>query len=148
MGNGELKKMDKMAYVPSDSVAEYVENFTAAALENIDYDEFAPNEEWVKDNIVGSSRTGNNPEWGNAVETPTNKKRNEIREKNMLAQIKRKAYNKSAQPVVKDRPGNDDASDLLNKVEKGEKAVSKKSKKVNENIERIAGLITYNSKTQ
>jgi len=148
MGNGELKKMDKMAYVPSDSVAEYVENFTAAALENIDYDEFAPNEEWVKDNIVGSSRTGNNPEWGNAVETPTNKKRNEIREKNLLAQIKRKAYNKSAQPVVKDRPGNDDASDLLNKVEKGEKAVSKKSKKVNENIERIAGLITYNSKTQ
>jgi len=82
------------------------------------------------------------------IETPTNKKRNEIREKNLLAQIKRKAYNKSAQPVVKDRPGNDDASDLLNKVEKGEKAVSKKSKKVNENIERIAGLITYNSKTQ
>jgi hypothetical protein len=36
MGNGEIEEMDKMAYVPSDSVAEYVENFTAAALENID----------------------------------------------------------------------------------------------------------------
>jgi len=148
MGNGELKKMDKMAYVPSDSVAEYVENFTAAALENIDYDEIGPNEEWVESNIVGSSKTGNNPKWGNAVETPTNKKRNEIREKNMLAQIKRKAYNKSPQPIVKDRPGKDDASDLLNKVENGGKQKSKKSKNVNEELNRIGNLIGYNRKTQ
>ena len=144
MGNGELKKMDKMTYVPSDSVAEYVENFTAAALENIDYDEIGPNEEWVESNIVGSSKTGNNPKWANAVETPVNKKRNEIREKNMLAQVKRKAYNKSPQPIVKDRPGGDDASDLLDKLEKG----SKKSKKVNEDLERIGELITYGRKTQ
>jgi hypothetical protein len=148
MGNGELKKMDKMAYVPSDSVAEYVENFTAAALENIDYDTLEPKEEWVKDNVVGSSRTGNNPKWGNAVETPTNKKRNEIREKNLLAQIKKKAYNKSPQPIVKDRTGQDDASDLLNKVESGSNKGSKKSKKINEDLERIGSLISYGRKTQ
>jgi hypothetical protein len=144
MGNGELKKMDKMTYIPSDSVAEYVENFTAAALENIDYDEIGPNEEWVESNIVGSSKTGNNPKWANAVETPTNKKRNEIREKNMLAQVKRKAYNKSPQPIVKDRPGGNDASDLLDKLEKK----SKKSKNVNEDLERIGQLISYDRKTQ
>jgi len=148
MGNGEIEEMDKMAYVPSDSVAEYVENFTAAALENIEYDEFAPNKEWVEDNVVGSSRTGNNPKWANAVETPTNKRRNEIREKNLLGQIKKKAYNKSPQPIVKDRPGSDDASDLLNKVESGEKRSSKKSKKINEDLERIGNLISYGRKTQ
>ena len=148
MGNGEIEEMDKMAYVPSDSVAEYVENFTAAALENIDYDEFEPNKEWVEDNIVGSSRTGNNPKWGNSVETPTNKRRNEIREKNLLGQLKKKAYNKSPQPIVKDRPGSDDASDLLNKVESGEKRSTKKSKKINEDLERIGNLISYSRKTQ
>ena len=148
MGNGEIEEMDKMAYVPSDSVAEYVENFTAAALENIDYDEFEPNKKWVEDNIVGSSRTGNNPKWGNSVETPTNKRRNEIREKNLLGQLKKKAYNKSPQPIVKDRPGSDDASDLLNKVESGEKRSTKKSKKINEDLERIGNLISYSRKTQ
>ena len=148
MGNGEIEEMDKMAYVPSDSVAEYVENFTAAALENLEYDEFAPNKEWVEDNIVGSSRTGNNPKWGNSVETPTNKRRNEIREKNLLGQLKKKAYNKSPQPIVKDRPGSDDASDLLNKVESGEKRSTKKSKKINEDLERIGNLISYSRKTQ
>ena len=148
MGNGEIEEMDKMAYVPSDSVAEYVENFTAAALENIDYDEFEPNKKWVEDNIVGSSRTGNNPKWGNSVETPTNKRRNKIREKNLLGQLKKKAYNKSPQPIVKDRPGSDDASDLLNKVESGEKRSTKKSKKINEDLERIGNLISYSRKTQ
>jgi len=148
MGNGEIEEMDKMAYVPSDSVAEYVENFTAAALENIEYDELTPNQEWVEDNVVGSSRTGNNPKWANAVETPTNKRRNEIREKNLLGQIKKKAYNKSPQPIVKDRPGSDDASDLLNKVESGDKKSSKKSKKINEDLERIGNLISYGRKTQ
>ena len=148
MGNGEIEEMDKMAYVPSDSVAEYVENFTAAALENLEYDEFAPNKKWVEDNIVGSSRTGNNPKWGNSVETPTNKRRNEIREKNLLGQLKKKAYNKSPQPIVKDRPGSDDASDLLNKVESGEKRSTKKSKKINEDLERIGNLISYSRKTQ
>ena len=148
MGNGEIEEMDKMAYVPSDSVAEYVENFTAAALENIDYDEFEPNKKWVEDNIVGSSRTGNNPKWGNSVETPTNKRRNKIREKNLLGQLKKKAYNKSPQPIVKDRPGSDNASDLLNKVESGEKRSTKKSKKINEDLERIGNLISYSIKTQ
>ena len=69
----------------------------------------------------------------------------------MLGQIKKKAYNKSPQPIVKDRPGSDDASDLLNKVESGEKRSSKKSKKskkINEDLERIGNLISYGRKTQ
>jgi hypothetical protein len=147
MGNGELKKMDKMAYVPSDAVQEYIDNFTAAALENLDYDEIHPNEDWVSDNIEGSSRTGNNPKWANAVETPNNKKRNKIRKDNLLGKLKRKAYNKSPQPVVNDSAGNstDKASKLMMKLESTE---DKKTKYLNEEFERMKDLIGYRKNTQ
>ena len=147
MGNGEIEKMEKMAYVPSNAVQDYVDNFTAAGLENLDYDEIHPNEDWVTDNIEGSSRTGNNPEWANAVETPNNKKRNQIRKDNLLAKLKRKAYNKSAQPVVNDKSGNetDKASKMMMKLESTE---DKSTKKLNEEFGRMKSLMGYEDKTQ
>jgi hypothetical protein len=143
-GNGELAKMSKMAYVPSDAVGEYVDNFTAAALENLDYDEIHPNEEWVDDLVVGASRTGNNPEWANAVETPVNAKRNKIRKDNLLAKLKRKAYNKAPQPVLTDKSGsdNDKASKIMMKLE------SENERKVMTDIEKMKNLISYGAKTQ
>ncbi len=141
-GNGELAKMDKMAYVPSDAVGEYIANFTAASLENLDYDEIHPDDKWVTDNIVGSTRTGNNPEWGNAVETPNNKQRNIIRKDNLLAKLKRKAYNKSPQPVTNDSTGNDKASKLMLKLE------STENKKVISEIEKMKNMFDYSKKTQ
>lgn len=143
-GNGELEKMDKMAYIPSDAVGEYIENFTAAGLENLDYDEIHPNEEWVEDNLVGSSRTGNNPEWANAVETEVGEKRNKIRKDNLLAKMKRKAYNKSPQPVLSDKSGSetDKASKLMMKLE------STDGKIVLEEIQKMKNLIDYGKKTQ
>ena len=112
-GNGELAKMSKKAYIPSDAVDDYVKNFTAAGLENLDFnDGIKPNEEWMDDLLVGSSRTGNNPEWANSVETPVNKERNKIRKDNLLAKLKRKAYNKSVQPV------NDEAGENTDKASK------------------------------
>lgn len=143
-GNGELEKMDKMAYIPSDAVGEYIENFTAAGLENLDYDEIHPNEEWVEDNLVGSSRTGNNPEWANAVETEVGEKRNKIRKDNLLAKMKRKAYNKSPQPILSDKSGSetDKASKLMMKLE------STDGKIVLEEIQKMKNLIDYGKKTQ
>lgn len=143
-GNGELAKMSKKAYIPSDAVEEYIANFTAAGLENIDYDEIHPDESWVTDNIVGASRTGNNPDWANAVETPNNTKRNQIRKDNLLAKLKRKAYNKAPQPVVNDRSGDglDKASKLMLKLE------STEDKKVISDIEKIKNLFEYGKKTQ
>ena len=143
-GNGELAKMDKMAYIPSDAVGEYIDNFTAAGLENIDYDEIHPNEKWVEDLIVGSSRTGNNPDWANAVETPVNKKRDKIRKDNLLSKIKRKAYNKSPQPVLSDKSGSetDKASKIMMKLE------STSKKEVISEIEQMKKLIGYGKKTQ
>jgi len=142
-GNGELGKMGKKAYIPSSAVEEYVENFTAAALENIDYDDIKPNEKWVEDNLVGSSRTGNNPEWANAVETEVGERRNKIRKDNLLGQIKKKAYNKAPQPVNDEAGENaDKASKILMKLE------SVEDKKVITEIEKMKNLIGYTQKTQ
>ena len=143
-GNGELAKMSKKAYIPSDAVDDYVKNFTAAGLENLDFnDGIKPNEKWMDDLLVGSSRTGNNPEWANSVETPVNKERNKIRKDNLLAKLKRKAYNKSVQPVNDEAGENTDkASKIMMKLESTEEKV------ILEDIQKIKNLISYGKKTQ
>jgi hypothetical protein len=144
-GNGELAKMSKKAYVPSGAVQDYIDNFTAASLENLDYDGISPNEDWVTDNIEGSSRTGNNPEWANTGKSDVNKKRNKIRKDNMLAKLKRRAYNKSPQPIVNDRTGEDEGDKIMTKLE----SIEPKGKKVlNEEFDRMKSLMGYNRKTQ
>ena len=147
-GNGELAKMDKKAYVPSDAVQDYTDNFTAAALENLDYDGINPDEDWVSDNVKGSSRTGNNPEWANAVVTPVNTKRDKIRKDNLLAKLKRKAYNKSAQPVISDKTGQDAGDKIMMKLES--KTVNEKEQNglIMEEFSKIMHLMNYTKKTQ
>ena len=145
-GNGELAKMSKKAYIPSGAVQDYIDNFTAAALENLDYDGIEPNEEWVTNNIEGSSKTGNNPDWANTGESDVNKKRNKIRKDNLLGKLKRKAYNKAPQPVVSDKSGEDKGSDIMNKLD--ESVNDKKTKQINEEFNRMKSLIGYNQKTQ
>jgi hypothetical protein len=144
-GNGELAKMSKKAYVPSDAVKDYTDNLTAAGLENLDYDEIHPNEEWVTKNIEGSSETGNNPEWANAVETPVNKKRNKIRKDNLLGKIKRKAYNKAPQPIIQDKSGEDAGEKLMMKLESEN---PKNKQKLDEEFKRMSQLFSYDKKTQ
>lgn len=144
-GNGELAKMSKKAYVPSDAVKDYTDNLTAAGLENLDYDEIHPNEEWVSKNIEGSSETGNNPEWANAVETPVNKKRNKIRKDNLLGKIKRKAYNKAPQPIIQDKSGEDAGEKLMMKLESEN---PKNKQKLDEEFKRMSQLFSYDKKTQ
>jgi len=144
-GNGELEEMDKKAYVASGAIEDYIDNFTAAGLENLDYDEIHPDEDWVTDNVEGASRTGNNPEWANAVETPNNKKRNKIRKDNLLGKIKRKAYNKAPQPIFKDKAGENEGDKIMTKLESIDE---KKKQKINEDFTRIMDLMSYKKNTQ
>jgi hypothetical protein len=157
--NGQMdKKMAKKTYKASDAVEEYVEAFSSAGQENLVYDEIHPNEDWVTDNIEGSSRTGNNPKWANAVETPVNKNRNKIRKDNLLGALKKQAYNKSPQPVVTDEAGevtkgeknttnksNTKANKIMNQLESTQE---KKTKLLNEEITKMSNLLNYNRKTQ
>lgn len=144
-GNGKLKKMNKKAYVPSDAVQDYIDNLTAAGQENLDYDEIHPSEDWISANIEGSSMTGNNPEWANTGKSEVNKKRNKIRKDNMLAKIKRKAYNKAPQPILQDNTGEDNAGKLMMKLESTNE---KEKQKLNEEFDKMKRLLNYNKKTQ
>jgi hypothetical protein len=114
-------------------------------MENLDYDEIQPNEDWMKDTIEGSARTGNNPEWANAEETDLGKKINKKRKENKYAKAKRAAYNKSPQPVVSDKPGQESGKGLDIKLESTE---PKTSVKLNEEFEKMKSLISYDRKTQ
>jgi hypothetical protein len=142
-GNGELGKMKKKAYIPSDSVKDYVDNLTAAGQENLDYDEIQPSEEWLDDNIEGSSKTGNNPKWANAEETELGEKLNKKRKANKFAKAKRQAYNKAPQPVVTDKSGSESGADkIMMKLESTDK------QNVLTEMEKMKSLIGYDRKTQ
>jgi hypothetical protein len=158
-GNGELAKMKKMAYVPDNPTQEYIDNFTAAGQENLVYDEIHPNEEWMEKTIEGSSKTGNNPKWANAVDTGVNKKRNKIRKDNLLGAVKQMAYNKAPQPVIDDseygvvgkfnknfgKGAGKKAAKILNQLESTE---STENNLINEEFDKMKHLINYNQKTQ
>ena len=148
-GNGELGDNEKMAYKASDGVEEYIDQIArSGGMENLDYDQIKPDEEWLDLNIMGSSETGNNPEWGNAVKTKTGEKVKDRKDKNILAKLKKQSYNKAPQPVT-DYAGNKTHGDSMAGIEVSEsKTDDKKKKVVNEDIERMKSLFTHNYKTQ
>ena len=143
--NGGLAKMKKMAYEVSKDGEEFLDDYMKPGMENLDYDEIQPNEDWMKDNIEGSSRTGNNPEWINAEKTELGAKLNKKRKENKFAKAKRAAYNKSPQPIVNDKPGQESGKGLNIKTESTE---PKTDKKLNEEFEKMKSLISYDRKTQ
>ena len=143
--NGGLAKMKKMAYEVSKDGEEFLDDYMRPGMENLDYDEIHPNEDWMKDNIEGSSRTGNNPEWINAEKTELGAKLNKKRKENKFAKAKRAAYNKSPQPIVSDKPGQESGKGLNIKTESTE---PKTDKKLNEEFEKMKSLISYDRKTQ
>jgi hypothetical protein len=143
-GNGQLEKMAAKKYTMSDDGDEFLNDFMRPGMENLDYDEIHPDEDWMKDNIEGSSRTGNNPEWANAEETELGEKINKKRKANKFAQAKRQAYRKSKQPVT-DGTGENSGKGVDIKLE----SINEKEQiKLNEEFDRMKSLIGYNNKTQ
>jgi hypothetical protein len=151
-GNGDLGKMDKKAYTPSNNAEEYIENFARInGMEDLDYDEIHPIDDWLTKNIEGSSVTGNNPEWANTGKSDTNKRLNDKRKKGLVKQLKRQAYNKSEQPVVSDSAGEsqEKAKKSVNKIFKAmESEHERKERLIVEEISKMNRLLNYNQKTQ
>jgi hypothetical protein len=143
-GNGELEKMEKKAYEVSKEGDDFIDDYLRPGMQTLDYDEVHPNEEWMDGNIEGSSKTGNNSEWANAVETDENKNLNKSRKKGAYNKAKRAAYNKAPQPVISDKPGQESGKGLHLKNESTEK----QSKQINEEFDRMKSLMGYNQKTQ
>ena len=144
-GNGELEKMEKMAYTPSDSVEEFIDNVSrSGGMENLEYDQIKPDEGWLEKNIMGSSETGNSQEYANAVPTDANEKVNKRRELDILNKLKKQSYEKAPQPVY-DLAGEKTHSDIM---DLGESKEDKNKTKINEDLERMKKLISHNFKTQ
>ena len=147
-GNGQLAKMAKKAYEPTEDVEEYIEDFAyGGGMENLDYDEIKPNEEWMEKTIEGSSKTGNSQDYANAEKTEFGKKLNAKRKRNAFSQEKKQSYKKSNQPTTKgDESKVEKKSDKM--FAKLESTDDKKEKLVNEQIDKMKKFIDYNRKTQ
>ena len=58
-GNGELSKMDKEAYIPSEYVDDYVDAFAYPGQTNIVFDEIKPDDKKIEMYLKGNKLTGN-----------------------------------------------------------------------------------------
>ena len=147
-GNGQLAKMAKKAYEPTEDVEEYIEDFAyGGGMENLDYDEIKPNEEWMEKTIEGSSKTGNSQDYANAEKTEFGKKLNAKRKRNAFSQEKKQSYQKSNQPTTKGEVSKvEKKSDKM--FAKLESTDDNKEKLVNEQIDKMKKFIDYDRKTQ
>ena len=130
-GNGQLAKMDKMAYEIDDEGTDF--NMEIAGQNIPDYDGKPPKKEFIEKQIKGSSTNGNNQEWANADNTGVNDKFAKYFEDDQLAKWKDESYGRVPSPVYEEKP-------LKNK--KGGKT------KLKEEFDRMKGLIGYDRKTQ
>ena len=143
-GNGQLEKMEKKAYEINKDGEDFISDYMSPGMENLDYDEMHPDEDWMKDNIEGSSRTGNNPEWANAEQTELGEKINKKRKENKFAKNRRKAYNKAPQPVVSDNNEGSGKGIHINV----ESVNDKQTQKLTEEFTRMKQLMGYEDNTQ
>jgi len=154
-GNGELAKMDKKAYVPSEAVDEYVADFAYPGMTNLTFDEIKPDDERIKKYLEGDSTTGNSSEYANAVETEVGKKFFKNYKDNAYgAEQKEASYKRQSQPV--DVAGENKGAKSYKKT-KGQKALDKLSENVevqekknilSEEMVRMKEMIGYNKKSQ
>ena len=166
-GNGELEKMEKMAYVPSEAVEEYEDAFSYPGQTNLVYDEIKPVDEKIDMYLKGDSKTGNaqkgkdGKDLGNVVSSKVGDKFKKNYDENIYgAEQMNASYKRQAQPV--DIAGNTTQKGSLksirggkNSTEKAAKIMSqlesideKKQNVINEEMEKMKQLIGYNKKTQ
>jgi len=165
-GNGELAKMSKMAYQPSDAVEEYIEAFSYPGQTNLRFDEIKPNDEKIDSYLKGSKKTGNaevdekGKALGNVVPSKVGERFKKNYDENLYGIEQADAsYKRQPQPVDEagdgqlpghlSKKGKTDsakkASKILNQLESTE---DKKTKVISEEMEKMKNLISYNRKTQ
>ena len=105
-GNGELAKMDKKAYTPSEYVDEYIDAFAYPGQTNIVFDEIKPDDKKIEMYLKGNRLTGNaqvddegNP-LGNVVPSKLGGKMYKNYEDNLYgAEQLEASYKRQSQPV-------------------------------------------------
>ena len=123
---------------------EFLDDYMRPGMEDLVPEEITYDQNWVSDNIKGSSRTGNNPEWANAEETELGKKLVKKQQAKKFHKAKETAYRKSKQPVT-DGTGENSGTGVNIKLEN---VTEKETQKLFEEFDRMKNLISYDRKTQ
>jgi hypothetical protein len=161
------KDHNEMKYNPSDAVDEYIEAFSYPGMTNLVYDEIKPDDEMISNQIKGNSKNGNavTSKDGKALgnvskrsEKTGDRFKKNFDENLYGAEQMNVSYNRQSQPVdiagSKTQKGSlksiksnstDKAENILNQLESSE---VKTTKIINEDLQKMKDLISYNRKTQ
>jgi hypothetical protein len=152
---------------PSDAVDEYIEAFSYPGMTNLVYDEIKPDDEMISNQIKGNSKNGNavTSKDGKALgnvskrsEKTGDRFKKNFDENLYGAEQMNVSYKRQSQPVdvagSKTQKGSlkgiksnstDKAEKILNQLESSE---VKTTKIINEDLQKMKDLISYNRKTQ
>jgi hypothetical protein len=135
-GNGELSKMDKEAYIPSEYVDDYVDAFAYPGQTNIVFDEIKPDDKKIEMYLKGNKLTGNAQvdDEGNALGNVVPSKLGDKMYKNYIdnlygAEQLEASYKRQTQPV--DIAGKTTQKGSL----KSKKSSASKAQKVLDNVD-------------
>ena len=161
------KEHNEMKYHPSDAVEEYIEAFAYPGMTNLVYDEIKPDDEMITKQIKGDSKNGNavtgkdGKALGNVSKRSTkvgDRFKKNFDENLYGAEQMEVSYNRQPQPV--DVAGSKKQAGSLKSIKsnskgKAEKIMSqlesteaKATKIINEDLQKMKNLISYNRKTQ
>jgi len=158
------KEHNEMKYHPSDAVEEYIEAFAYPGMTNLVYDEIKPDDEMIDKQIKGDSKNGNAVTGKDGKALGNVSKRSEkvgdrfkknFDENLYGAEQMEVSYKRQPQPV--DIAGNKKQSGGLKKssatkankiMNQLESVESKATKIINEDLQKMKDLISYNRKTQ
>jgi hypothetical protein len=161
------KEHNEMKYHPSDAVEEYIEAFAYPGMTNLVYDEIKPDEEMISKQIKGDVKNGNavTGKDGKALGNVSKRsqKTGDRFKKNFDdnlygAEQMEVSYNRQPQPV--DVAGSKKQAGSLKSIKSTSKAKaekimsqlesveSKATKIINEDLQKMKDLISYNRKTQ
>jgi hypothetical protein len=161
------KEHNEMKYHPSDAVEEYIEAFAYPGMTNLVYDEIKPDDEMITKQIKGDSKNGNavtskdGKALGNVSKRSTkvgDRFKKNFDENLYGAEQMEVSYNRQPQPV--DVAGSKKQAGSLKSIKsnskgKAEKIMSqlesteaKVTKIINEDLQKMKNLISYNRKTQ
>jgi hypothetical protein len=164
--NYQFKKDEKMMkYHPSQAVDEYIEAFAYPGMTNLVYDEIKPEDEKISKYLEGDSTTGNAEKdkdgkaLGNVVPSEVGKRFKKNFDENLYgAEQMNVSYKRQPQPV--DVGGSKKMEGSLKSIRKGstnkaskimnqlESTNKNKKDVVNEEMNKMKDLISYNRKTQ
>jgi hypothetical protein len=161
------KEHNEMKYHPSDAVEEYIEAFAYPGMTNLVYDEIKPDDEMIEKQIKGDSKNGNAVTGKDGKALGNVSKRSEkvgerfkknFDENLYGAEQMNVSYKRQPQPVdvagSKKQNGSlksikststDKAQKIMNQLESVE---TKATKIINEDLQKMMNLISYDRKTQ